>query len=315
MLLVMASLNAKQFGELCDYGLSETPDEVRITATSANICHENVSIAAMKILSISEPIIEFRYLNAGRGPGGFYVDTLPIHVAKVSELPAELAAMVVTADLQGRETFAEANGQPLRLLGEVLPQRLVAEVFPKLNLPAGRIGAVLAGDFYTVPALDKRGGSGDVTKVWHEFAYQFDWVVGVAGNHDLFGDQPSPSHQPSGNARVLDKQTVEFDSIRFAGVGGTIGNPKRLWRRTLEDYCKAIEQTLATQADVLVLHDGPDAADGSGKGSSEVRELLQMLPPTLVIRGHAHWKAPLAELANGTQVLNVDARCMILVEQ
>ncbi len=48
------------------------------------------------------------------------------------------------------------------------------------------VAALLAGDFYTVPALDKRGGTGDVTDVWRAFGECFAWV---AGNHDLFGDR------------------------------------------------------------------------------------------------------------------------------
>ena len=51
----------------------------------------------------------------------------------------------------------------------------------------GGIGVLLAGDLYTVPALDRRGGSGDVTAVWRAFGDEFSWVVGVAGNHDTFG--------------------------------------------------------------------------------------------------------------------------------
>ena len=269
----------------------------------------------MRIISISEPIVEIRFLNAGSGSRGFYVDTLPVHVAQVRGLPDEVAAMVVTADLQGRETFGDANGQPIRLLGEVLPERLAVEIFPQLNLPAGHIGAVLAGDFYTVPALDKRGGTGDVTEVWRAFAYQFDWAVGVAGNHDKYEDETMPSQQPSSNSRVLDKQSADFDGIRFAGVSGTIGNPKRHWRRTLESYCDAIEESVTRSTDMLILHDGPDSPCGGGKGSSDVRELLELLPRTLVVRGHAHWKTPLVQLANGTQVLNVDSRCVILRDQ
>lgn len=35
---------------------------------------------------------------------------------------------------------------------------------------------------------------------------------------------------------------------------------------------------------------------------------------TLVVRGHSHWDEPLAELKSGTQVLNVDARVVVLTE-
>lgn len=268
----------------------------------------------MKITSISQPVTEIPFLNAGKRANDFYVDRLPIHIATVDHLPDGVAALIATADLQGRERFQDGNGQPIRLLGEVLPQRFADETIPKLQLPTGRIGVILAGDFYTVPALDKRGGTGDVTKVWQAFARQFDWVVGVAGNHDKFGDLPSPLHVPS-NADFLDLKTATRDAIRFGGVSGIIGNPKRHWRSTAEEYCAKIEQVTSKTIDVLVLHDGPDAADGRGKGSTMVRELLEVLPPTLVIRGHAHWKSPLVELNNQTQVLNVDARCVFLVRE
>lgn len=148
----------------------------------------------MKITEFSDSSAhEILYLNAGRGPGQFYEDRLPIHLATVDRLPEGVSALVVTGDLQGRERFEDApgDGDGLRLLGEALPKRLVEEVFPLLGIAAtDRVGLLLAGDFYTVPALDKRGGTGDVTAVWYAFAECFKWVAGVPGNHDLFGDRP-----------------------------------------------------------------------------------------------------------------------------
>lgn len=263
----------------------------------------------MKILSIEEPFMQIPFLNAGRGPGQFYVDSLPVHRGKVDELPEGVSALVVTADLQGRQLFQEANG-PIKLLGEVLPDRLAGEILPDMNLPTGRICVILAGDFYTVPALDKRGGTGDVTKVWEAFAYRFDWVVGVAGNHDQFGELEKPDRLPD-NAHFLDQDHQELDSLILSGVSGIIGNPKRHWRRTADQYGEAILQAVTPSTDVLVLHDGPDAP-GVGKGSPVVREMLNQLPPMLIVRGHAHWKKPLSELENGAQVLNVDARVVVL---
>jgi hypothetical protein len=84
--------------------------------------------------------------------------------------------------------------------------------------------AILAGDLYSAPGGDVRGATGDLRSVWSAFADAFAWVVGVAGNHDLFGSE---------------------------------------------------------------------------------REL--------VICGHAHWDSPLHEQRNGSQVLNVDARAVLLV--
>ncbi len=87
--------------------------------------------------------------------------------------------------------FKHQTGPQLRLLGEWLPQILAESILPGLPLPAGRVGVLLAGDFYTVPSLDKRGGSGDVDSVWQAFGEHFHWVVGVAGNHDTYAGYAS----------------------------------------------------------------------------------------------------------------------------
>jgi hypothetical protein len=61
------------------------------------------------------------------------------------------------------------------------------------------------------------------------------------------------------------------------------------------------------------MHDGPDSPSDGFRGSPLLREYLEFAGPKLVVRGHAHWKRPLAELQNGVQVLNVDARVVILL--
>ena len=62
----------------------------------------------MKILNLKpEPIEVFDFLNAGRRPNQFYVDQLPVYLAEVDRLPDVLDAIVVTADLQGREEFPD----------------------------------------------------------------------------------------------------------------------------------------------------------------------------------------------------------------
>ena len=44
-----------------------------------------------------------------------------MHHAFVDALPEGMSAIIVTADLQGRETFESSRGRPIGLLGEVLP--------------------------------------------------------------------------------------------------------------------------------------------------------------------------------------------------
>lgn len=268
----------------------------------------------MKIMELSPPCEELEFLNAGRGPGGYYVDRLPVHIARVTRLPAGLSAIVATADLQGRaQTVPGAPPAPPPLLGEVLPRTLREDLLPALNVPVDRVGAILGGDFYTVPLLDRRGGTGDVTRVWQAFANWFDWVVGVAGNHDMF-EHPSGEPRVSSRAHYLDDATTSQDGIRFAGLGGIIGNPKRLMRRSEDAYCRAVENLVATSPDILLTHDGPDDPVHRQRGSSRVRGILERSGPQLVVRGHAHWETPLITLPGGTQVLNVDCRVAVLVQ-
>jgi len=269
----------------------------------------------MRITSIQPELIrEIPFLNAGRGPGGFYRDMLPVHHGFVDELPEGVSAIIATADLQGRETFESSGGKPIRLLGEVLPALLAEEIIPNLGIGDGRIGVLLAGDFYTVPTLDKRGGSGDVTSVWHAFFRTFDWVVGVAGNHDLFGDAanrprfPKPMH-------FLDDDTVVMEGLSIAGLSGITGNPRRPWRRTEDDFVDTLELLLSDPPAIVIMHDGPDVPDSGHRGSPRVRQVVEQAEPALIVRGHSHWKEPLATLSNGTQVLNVDARVVILTRE
>jgi Icc-related predicted phosphoesterase len=267
----------------------------------------------MRILSITpDPFTEIRFLNAGQRPGHFYEDRLPILEAIVDVLPAELDALIATADLQGRERFQDSPGGPLRLLGEVLPEKLVREILPALGLSRPeRIGVLLAGDFYTVPALDKRGGTGDVTSVWHAFGNMFRWVAGVAGNHDTFGDSSRARPRFPARLHYLDADRATIDGLSIAGIGGITGDPARPRRRSEDGYLETLELLLGEETDFLLMHDGPDGGDGQ-RGSPRVREVIERMRPRLVIRGHAHWDQALVELATGVQILNAHARLVVL---
>ena len=262
------------------------------------------------------PIGEFRYLNAGRGAGRYYEDGIPVHVATVDKLPEGLDALVLTADLQGRERFEDAPEKQPRLIGEVITEWLARDVLPNQGIHnPDRVAAMLAGDFYTVPALDKRGGTGDVSQVWQAFANEFAWVAGVPGNHDTFGDSSKQRPRCSGRSHFLDGDLAEVDGFRIGGLGGIIGNPKRPNRRYEDDYLNALMKLADSQPQMLLMHDGPAGSERGQRGWSCVSELLVASDfRGLVVRGHAHWKDPFAEFECGLQVLNVDARLVVCVE-
>lgn len=232
---------------------------------------------------------------------------------RVDRLPEGLSAIVVTADLQGRECASGAPDLPVRLLGECLPRILINDVLPTLGLEdPNRVATFLAGDFYAVPALDKRGGRGDVTSVWHAFVDCFAWVAGVAGNHDLFGERAETRPQCRPSMHYLDGDVVDMAGLRVGGIGGIIGKPSRPQRREETNYIRTLESVLSQRIDVLLMHEGASGTTADQRGNPRILAALEQQPPKLVICGHNHWPHPLARFRSGLQILNVDGRVVLL---
>jgi Icc protein len=262
-----------------------------------------------------EPIETLPFLNAGTGAIPYFEDRLSVHHARVDQMPDGLDAIVVTADLQGRECIPGAASLPARLLGEVMPQLLIEEVFPLLDLEnPSRVAAFLAGDFYTLPGLEKRGGTGDVSSVWQAFSDRFAWVAGVAGNHDLFGPKQETRPQPHDSMHYLDGDVVELAGLRIGGIGGIIGKPSKPQRRDEMDYFQTLERIMSQKVDVLITHEGPCGTEAGQQGDFRIRDCLEQYAPRLVIRGHKHWPYPLAQFPSGLQILNVDKQVAILTK-
>jgi len=269
----------------------------------------------MRIRAIEPlPFLELPYGNPGpRRRPGVERAALPVHRGVVHGLPEGVAAILATGDLQGRELSGRAPG---RLVGEGLAEELAGLAAAGLLPPAERTVVLLAGDLYAVPDLGRRGGLGDVRGVWSAFAAAFGAVVGVAGNHDAFGAgdvaQARERYRRRGAGRLLDGDVADLGrGLRIGGASGIAGNPRKPNRRFPDDQLAVIDRALDQGPDVLVLHEGP-AANGR-RGSRELAEHLALrreLP--LVVCGHCHWAEPLAELEGGGQVLNVDARAVVL---
>lgn len=264
----------------------------------------------MRIVEIEpEPLHVLRYADAAPG-GGTQARELPILRARASGLPPQIDALLMTSDLQGRAPVISAGGA-LRLLGEALAEEYAALAELELVPDPAFTGVLLAGDLYAAPGADKMGATGDVREVWRAFAAGFRWVAGVAGNHDLFGGaQEQRRFAREAGVHLLDGACVGLDDLRIGGVGGICGRPGKPNRRPVEDFVAAIRQVLAGRPQVLVLHEGP-AAGADQRGSPEVAAALTGRGP-LVLCGHVHWARPLAELPGGAQVVNVDARALVV---
>ena len=265
----------------------------------------------MRILKLEpKPAHRVRYTNAAKG-GGTETAQLEILRAKVDSLPDGVQGLFAASDLQGVVAPWKLAGRTC-LLGEHLPEEL-SELSSDGRFPApATLGAVLAGDLYSAPAGDKRGATGDVRSVWNAFAERCSWVVGVAGNHDLFGSEEDlRGFTARPNIHLLDGETAELGSTRFGGVGYVIGDPGKTGRRDRDDYLAALSLVLEQRPEILVLHSGPPG-DTTQRGSAEILDALSSAPPALVICGHCHWDSPLHELDNGSQILNVDGRGVLL---
>lgn len=272
----------------------------------------------MRILHLEPtPISRVAYVDAGPS-GTVRRCELPVLRGVVDRLPPGLDALVLASDLQGRSGDPTAVDEP-PLLGEILAGH-VFDLGAAGSIPAAPgVGVILAGDLYTTPALDRRGGTGDVRPVWREWAAAFRWVAGVAGNHDTFwtadAAREMAEFRREERVHLLDGHVVELDGLRIGGLAGIVGNPRRAFRREERAYLDAMDALLRQDLDVLVLHEGPGDSARGLPGVDAAGRLLAAAPRTLVVRGHDHWEEPIAEFDGGAQVLNVDARAVVLVRR
>lgn len=252
----------------------------------------------MKVFNIdNKPLSCLSYLNAGRDNTPHRTD-LPLLRGQVDYLPDGLDALIMTSDLQRRE-----NAPADRLLGLVLVEHLL-QCANQGDIPdPQKIGVILAGDLYGAPGSSRRGGGGDITEVWQAFAEHFRWVTGVLGNHDEIS-QTLPEH-----ATVLDLSMTKHVGLTIAGLSGIIGDPHRKNRRTEEDFVESVALLAYECPDILVLHQGPDRRPNPDPA---VERALAQASNLLVVCGHAPWEDPLMPMPNAVQVMNVEARVVVL---
>lgn len=267
----------------------------------------------MRIISVdAEPIAAISGLNA-LGDGAIETQIIPVVRVRAAGLPAALEALVIAGDLQAREA---ADAAPGRLVGELIARRLVDLARAGVLPDPARTGVLLAGDLYTVPDLHRRGGSGDVLPVWAAFASRFRWVAGVVGNHDELDAASLPPSATGIASALLDGSTIRLDGLRIGGVGGIVGKPSRLHRKSLGTFLGLFERVFKEGVDGVVCHEGPSAPDRLG--NRELREMLERRglaiagDQPLVCCGHAWWPEVMIELYGGIQVVKADARVVVL---
>ncbi len=264
----------------------------------------------MRIIDNSfETVHQLRFLNAAKR-GGVESQRLQFTTAKAEGLPDGIDALVVTSDLQGVAPSWRHGGENVLLGVQVAEELFELADAGKIPDPA-QTGVVLAGDLYSAPGGDKRGATGDVRDVWLAFAAMHRWVVGVAGNHDLFGTKREETRlQETQNIELLGGTLVEKDGLLFGGVGYVIGNPEKVGRQEEGEFFAALDLVLDESPDVLILHEGP-SGERDQRGNAHIRKRIEESSVKWIVCGHVHWNEPVAEL-RGSQVVNVDSRVLIL---
>jgi hypothetical protein len=240
------------------------------------------------------------------------IGTLPIISATASFLPDSLDALVMTAGLKGIRGIPDST--PACPLG-VAAAIWLAAMSSAGTLPSRRrTGVILAGGFDTSEDSDCCDEAGIATAVWYAFSKRWKWVAGVTGN----GDSPVPNQDVLPNSSsgksvfLLDRRAVDVDSMRIGGIGGILDNGDGCNGRPAAHHVRTLNAMAGAGVDVLVLHECPSGGSDRWPGSVPLRQVLESLPPALVVCGHDRWDSPLVTLENGTQVLNVAGRVVVL---
>ena len=268
-------------------------------------------------LPSENPITTLSYLNVppgGRGPRGerpLEQVELPILAGTIAELNDDWDALILASDLQGT---LPGEDEPLLLgcaLADYLP--VVFELYFS-EIPLDRVGVLLCGDLYARP--DRRGGLGDVHHVWRAFNEHFAFVAGVAGNHDSFGTADEfAAFQREAGIYFLNGNIRKIGGMEVGGISGVIGQPGKPNRVAEKDFLAQLKRIALKQPDLVLLHEGPSHLSPEQMGNEQISKMLASSPKNTVCCGHNHWPVTLVETPKGTQVLNLDAKCLILVNE
>ncbi len=273
----------------------------------------------MKIIHIdNNPIGSFAYKNTGPrydlnedGSNKLIERYLPIQKGVFEKSAPNIDALIIASDLQGNVDGDGRSG----LLGEHLAEYLRLLIESEFKISNQNTGVILAGDLYA--PIDRRGGYGDVRKVYTSFRDAFRWVVGVNGNHDKIGvyKVDEPRFRKEENITILHKESKVIDDFNISGISGIIGNHLKPNRVEEDEYLTTLRTMLYDQPDLMVLHESPDFVADNFDGNEKIRQVIEDSPKNLIICGHRFWKEAWREYQNGSKVLNVNERVIVLIKQ
>jgi len=263
--------------------------------SECRILRHYLNPAKMKItIDETKPIENYAYLKVGTG--------------QTSDGKSNIEFLVICSDLQGA---VEKDGE-YQLLGEELPEFLKFLIEIELSeIEHPKIGVLLCGDLFT--NLEKRGASGDVRAVWRSFKKQFDWVIGVAGNHDRFGTpKEKEEFKAEENIYLLHQEIKEIDHLKIGGISGIIGRKDKTNRVDEKQYLGSLKNLLKKDLDFILLHQTPDYPSLGLMGNEKIRAVIEKGQTTTICCGHCHWDK-FEELMHLNQFTQFDDMTLLLL--
>lgn len=268
----------------------------------------------MKIrLKKEKPIETYPYIEVGRGTqkdGQAIIEykELPIYIGEFEHSTTTVDFLIISADLQG---LVKKNGE-YKLIGEELPEYLKLLIQLELtDKESPKVGVLLCGDLFA--SITKRGASGDVRGVWEAFLAHFNWVAGVAGNHDRFGSSTEKlAFNAMKNINLLHKEIVTLDGLEIGGISGIIGRGDKVNRVEEEEYLSCLGEFIKKKLDIILLHETPDYPQLQFIGNLNIRKEIDKGSDVRICCGHCYWDKPLVELDNKATIINVDSKVLIL---
>ncbi len=67
--------------------------------------------------------------------------------------------------------------------------------------------------------------------------------------------------------------------------------------------------------DITILHESPAFLEENLEGNEKIRNIIEASPTNLIISGHKPWPIPYIKFRNGSQLLNVNERVVILTKK
>jgi Icc-related predicted phosphoesterase len=255
----------------------------------------------------------FQYIEVSsrRDANGYAIHNhklLPILQGTFEHPKTSIDFLILCSDLQG----LVKKEKKFYLMGEYLPSYLKQFISNQYSdNPSPKIGVFLCGDLFTHP--DYHGADGDVVSVWEAFSESYEWVVGVAGNHDHFAKQnPDTALSHLDNVYFLHKNHLTIDGLRLGGISGIIGKPSKNQRVAEADFMAALNQLGKQELDILLLHSSPNIPDQQLMGDDRIRQKIEEHHFKNIISGHVHWHVAHTRLKQRTDIWNTDGRVLIL---